>query len=437
MYDLAVIGVGPAGLEAISIAVKNGLKVVAFEEREVGGTCLNVGCIPTKAILHTSNLLKEINSSSKIGINLFAGADFDWGKILDRKMEIVNKFTKHLNSTLSKNITLVKGRAELMVNNDTIEIYAEDNIYEAKNILIATGSAPIELPGLPFDGKFVVNSDDILSMHKLPKRVAIVGSGAIGLEWAKILSDLGCSVKVIEKAPVLAPNLDIELSKRIERILKQGNIEFYKNDYITIVSNDLVTLNSGVAFDTDCIFVAVGRRPVVPRMLIGGCAEEFKLKPEFDGTTDFDNIYVVGDATGGLMLAHAASYQARQIMKKILSKDEAPNKLIPSVIYVTPEIASIGLREQDVEGLEGYKIKKIMVSSIAKSWCDNANEGFVKVILKDDLIVGAHVVGREASILISIFSILIDKKITVDEIEDMVFPHPSYAEAVLEVIKSA
>ena len=155
MYDLAVIGVGPAGLEAIQIAVKNGLKVVAFEDVEVGGTCLNVGCIPTKSILHSSNLLKKINSSSNVGINLFAAADCDWSRVLARKIEIVNKFTKLLNSSLSKKITLVKAQAELFINYDKLEIYADDNVYEAKNIIVATGSEAIGLPGLNFDGKCV------------------------------------------------------------------------------------------------------------------------------------------------------------------------------------------------------------------------------------------------------------------------------------------
>lgn len=436
MYDLAIIGLGPAGLEAAQIAIKNNLKVIAFEKNEIGGTCLNVGCIPTKSILHASNLLKEMQDCSKLGLNVFSAPTYNWQGILDRKMEIVNKFTKLLDMTLSKNITLVKGEAELNINYDNLEIFAEDNFYQAKNVIVCTGSNAVELPGLPFDGNFVINSDDLFKMQDLPKKMTIVGSGAIGLEWAKILSDFGVQVKLIEKAPVLSPNLDVELQKRVERILKQNKIEYFKNDFITSVSNDLITLNSGVAFDTDCILVAIGRKPVLPRLTISGCAEEYKLKPDSTGCCDIDNLYIVGDSLGISMLAHSAAHQARSVMNKILFDKPIVPKNSPSVIYITPEIASVGIREQDIQNNEEYKIKKILISAIAKSWCDNASDGLIKLIIKDNLIVGGHVVSKEASALISIINIFIDQKISVDEIENMIFPHPSFAEAIQEVIKN-
>ncbi len=436
MYDLAVIGLGVAGVEAVNIALKNGLKVVAFEEGELGGTCLNMGCIPTKAILHSSNLFDEIKDCEKSGINLFSSPSYNWQNILDRKIEIVNKFNKILSLTLPKRVDLIRAHAELSINYNKIEIYADDNMYEAKNVIIATGSKPIELPGLPFDGNFVVSSDDMLNMTTLPQKIAIVGSGAIGLEWAKILSSFGAEVKIIEKAPALAPVLDIDLQKRVERILKQNKIEYFKDDYIVSVSNDLVTLKSGRAFDADCILVAVGRKPNLPKITINGCSEEFILKPQKDCTTEIDNLYVAGDALGTSMLAHSASYQAHSIMNKILFDKPIIQKPSPAVIYTNPEIASIGVRQQDIASEEGYQIKKILISALAKSWCDNASDGLIKIIIKDDLIVGAHVVSKDASSLIAIFNILIDKKIPTDEVEDMIFPHPSFSEAVIEVIKN-
>jgi len=436
MYDLAVIGLGSAGLEAVQIALKNGLKVIAFEESELGGTCLNVGCIPTKTILHSAKFLKEMKECSKIGLNVFSEPSYNWQMILDRKTEIVNKFTKLLNSSLSKNITLVKTHAELFVEYDKIEIHADDNMYEAKNIIVSTGSKPIELKGLEFDNKFIINSDDLYNMQDLPKRMTIIGSGAIGLEWAMILSNLGVKVTMVEKAQSLAPNLDIELQKRVERILKLNNIEYFKDDYILNLNNDLITLKSGIAFETDCILVAVGRKPNLPKISLNGCNENFILKADEFGKTEFDNLFLIGDALGGTMLAHNASYQARLVMNKILFNKESKLKPIPNVIYITPEIASVGLREQDVIGNSDYKIKKIMISAIAKSWCENAIDGIIKVIIKDDLIVGAHVVSKEANNIIAIFNILIDRKIPIADIENMIFPHPSLAEAVLEVIKN-
>ncbi|MBQ8636160.1 NAD(P)/FAD-dependent oxidoreductase [bacterium] len=436
MYDIAVIGLGPAGLEAVSVALKHDLKVIAFEKDELGGTCLNVGCIPTKSILHTSQLIHDIKESSKLGINLFSAPDFSWQAILDRKSEIVNKFTKVLNSQLERNITIVKSSVELAINYDEAQIYADGKMYQAKNIIVATGSKPIELPGLPFDGDFVICSDDFYKMQSLPRRITIVGSGAIGLEWAKILSDLKVEVKLVEKAPNIAPILDVDLQKRAERILKANGVEYYKNDYIVKISNDLVILNSQTAFETDCILVAVGRTPVIPKTTMIGLGGEYVLRSDEYGFTDIDNLFVVGDAGGYSSLAHSASYQARAIVNRIVLGKPIIQKPIPSVIYTKPEIASIGLREQDIQGLEGYKIKKILMPSIAKSWCDDCADGILKVIIKDDFIVGAHIVAKEACEMISLFSVFIDKKISIDEITDMIFPHPSYAEAILELLKN-
>ena len=196
MYDLAVIGLGPAGLEAVDIALKNNLKVIAFEKNEPGGTCLNVGCIPTKALLYSSKMYSKMKNSSKLGIEI-QEIDFSFDKMLERKNNIVSKFTKILNSDLSKRITLIKQEAELLIDEDEVVISCEDNLYKAKNIIIATGSKPVELPELKFDGKFILSSDDLFSLVNLPKSITIVGSGAIGLEWAYILSNLGVDVNIV------------------------------------------------------------------------------------------------------------------------------------------------------------------------------------------------------------------------------------------------
>ncbi len=436
MYDLAVIGLGPAGLEACDIAIKNNLKVIAFENGDIGGTCLNQGCIPTKAILHCADLLNELKDSDKLGIQLFSSPNYDWHKILERKTDIVAKFSKVLEPSLKRNITLVKAKAEICVIDDEVQIAADDNYYQAKNVIIATGSRPVELEGLEFDHRFIINSDDLYGLKKIPKSITIIGSGAIGLEWAIIFSSLNVNVKIIEKAPNLAPLCDIDVQKRLERILKNRNIEFYKDDFIKDINKNIVTLNSEITFETDLILSCVGRKPILPEISISGCQENFKLKVYDDYSTDFDNLYVIGDANCEMMLAHAASYQAKSVMKKILFDVSVTKKPIPSVIYTSPQIASIGLREQDLEDKQNYQIKKILISSVAKSWCDNAQDGLVKVIIKDNLIKGAHIVSKDADLLIAIFNILIDKKIPIDEIDDMIFPHPSLSEIVNEVIKN-
>ena len=428
MFDLAVIGMGSAGIEAISVALKNGLSIVAFEENELGGTCLNRGCIPTKAILHSANLYQEMKNSDSVGINAH-NVSFDWEKILSRKSQITEKFQNAIKLSLSKKITIVNSKAKINIQNDEISIFAADNTYMTKNLIIATGSVPFELPDLKFDKDRILNSDDMYNLNELPNNVVIIGSGAIGLEWAEILSDFEKNVTIIEKAPTLAPNMDIDIQKRLERILKTKKISFYKNDFVSKIDNNKIILNSKKEIEFDKILVAVGRKKILPESNV-----EIKINDDF--STNFKNIFTIGDCSNSIMLAHNASWQARKVVDKILFNKTINKKLVPSAIYITPEIASIGIKEQDIENKEKYKISKFMVPSIAKSWCDNAVDGFVKVILKDDIIVGAHIVSKNAVELISIFNILIQKQIKKEEITDIIFPHPSYSEMILELIKN-
>ncbi len=436
MYDLAIIGLGPAGVEAAQIAIENSLNVIAFEKAILGGTCLNTGCVPTKAIIHSASLFKQISECDKLGINLFSSPSFEWSKMLDRKTNIVSKFNHALENMLSRKITLVKGEVELFINDTEVQIYSGGNMYKAKNIIIATGSKPVQLKDLHRDGKFIINSDDFYAMKSLPKTIGIIGSGAIGLEWAMILSNLNVDVVVIEKAKELSPSSDIDIQKRLERILKNNRISFYKDDFIKDIFDHRIELNSGVILELDCLLSAVGRVPVLPKITVAGCHERFRLKMRDSYETDIDNLFLIGDAAGEVLLAHAAQYQAKAVMNKILYNEKIIKKPVPSVIYTTPEIASVGLREQDIQDGSLYRIKKIPIGAIAKSWCDESTEGFVKVIISSEgLIKGAHVIGKDASNLISLFGVFIDKNIPVEEIRNMIFPHPSYSEIICEVLR--
>lgn len=434
MFDVAIVGLGPAGLEALKIAIKNNLKVIAFEKSFLGGTCLNQGCIPTKAILHSSNLYQEFLSAEEFGISV-KDINFNWNKILDRKNQIVEKFNKALALEFKKKAEIISASANLIIENDEILIEAEDNIYQAKNIIIATGSSPVELSCLEFDHQNILSSDDILNLETLPKSIAIVGSGAIGLEIAQFLNSFNVDVTIVEKAPNLAPNLDIDLQKRIERILKTNKIKYFKDDFIKCFKNGIVELNSSKQFEVEKILVAVGRKPNLPKISLAQSEIVANLQINDDCTCDFDNLYIIGDATKKTMLAHNASYQAKIVMNKILEKKKLSLKNCPAVVYLTPEIATVGLREQDIQNKDEYVIKKMLLGSLAKPWCEGAQDGLVKVIIKENKIKGAHIVSKNASILISIFNILIEKEIEVDEIEEMIFPHPCFSEVVPEVLR--
>ena len=437
MFDLAVIGLGPAGLEVVNIALKNKMNVIAFEENELGGTCLNVGCVPTKSLIHCAKVYKEISNSSKLGINLIKEPDINFELMLKRKDNIVSKFLKILNSGLSKNITLVKSHAELFIDDNEIVIVCDDNVYKAKNIIISSGSKPIELSNLRFDNKCIISSDDLFNLNQIPKSITIVGSGAVGLEWAQVFSFLGSSVSLVEKAPFVAPLLDIDIQKRIERVLRECGIDFYKNDFIQSYIDGEIVLKSGKKFCSDIILVAAGRKVNLPKISVLGCKENYKLNIYDDFRTDFDNLFVIGDATGGTMLAHNATFQAVCVMDVILKKSKMnATKSIPSVIYLTPEIASVGMIEQDIGNKDGYIISKVLLSSIAKSWCDEASSGFIKLIIKDNIIKGAHLVCPEASSLITLLSYFIDNNVIIDDIKKMVFPHPSYSELIKEALRN-
>jgi len=434
VYDVAIIGLGPAGLEAASIAIKNNLNVIIFEKEAIGGTCLNKGCIPTKTILHSANLYNDMKNCAEAGLSC-KDPSFDFGKIISRKDEIIKKFNNLLELNIEKKAKIIKDEAAVIIDNDEIIIEAKDNIYQAKNIIIATGSKPNELPDLKFDHKSILSSDDILDLKELPKSIAIVGSGAIGLEIAQFLKSFELDVTIVEYAPSLAPSMDIDIQKRVERILKKQGINYFKNDFIVEFNNGTVKLNSSKTFEAQKILVAAGRKPVLPEIRLSQSPSRVELKINPDCTCDFDNLYITGDATQHTMLAHSASYQAKMVMNRILGKKELNIKPCPAVIYLTPEIASVGLKEQDIENKNDYIIKKMMLTALMKPWCENKADGVIKVIIKDNKIKGAHIVSANASILISIFNILIEKEITLDEIDEFIFPHPCYSEVVQGVLK--
>ena len=247
---------------------------------------------------------------------------------------------------------------------------------------------------------------DVLKLDKLPKSVLIVGSGAIGIEWARIFSNFGVDVSIIELAPHLIPLADTEVSKRIERIFKQSNIKYYLNDSVEKIENKTVILKSGVVITPEIILSAVGRVPL----------------------NTYQNCVTLGDACGEIQLAHYAIHQAKNLALGIdFQKD-----LTPSIIYGEPEIAWVGLREQDCD--EDCKKVTLPISALGKSWCDDSTDGFIKLITLDGYIVGAHIVSKEASALIHEILIVIQHKISVEELKKVCFAHPTYSEGIFETI---
>lgn len=413
-FDLGIIGGGPAGYTAAFQARSKGLSVVLFEKDKVGGVCLNRGCIPTKAILHSAELYEEMKSATELGI-IAENLSFDYSKVVERKDKIVEKLRKSLELSLKNSgVVVVNAEAKIpphTMKNGENQVFANEEIYECKKIITATGSKPRDFDGLRFDHKFILSSDDILNLKTLPKSIVIIGSGAIGIEWARILSAFDVEVTVVEMADHLLPLADIEVSKRVERIFKSKKIKFYTSNGIekilTARNDKSVVLKSGEVLTPELVLLATGRTP----QPIENCD------------------ICIGDACGKIQLAHFAIKQAVAEIANI----EFNENLVPSVVYGCPEIAWIGKREQDLE--EGnYKKSNILISALGKSHCDNCSDGFIKLLSQNGKIVGAHIVSKEAASLIQEITIAMQNNIAIDDLKKVCFAHPTYSEGIFECL---
>lgn len=415
-FDLGIIGGGPAGYTAAFQARAKGLSVVMFEKDKVGGVCLNRGCIPTKAILHSAELYEEMKSAEILGITA-ENLSFDYSKVVEHKDKVVEKLRKSLELSLKNaGVVVVNAEAEVCTlqpslhdtNAPSIEqICANGETYECARVITATGSKPRDFEGLRFDHKFILSSDDILELKTLPKSIVIIGSGAIGIEWARILSAFDVEVTVVEMAEHLLPLADVEVSKRVERIFKTKKIKFYTSNGVEKVENRNVTLKSGEVLTPELVLLATGRTP-----------------------QPFENTEIcIGDACGKIQLAHFAIKQAVAEVSGI----EFNESLVPSVVYGCPEIAWIGKREQDLE--EGtYHKSNILISALGKSHCDNCSDGFIKILSQEGKIVGAHIVSKEASSLIQEIAIAMQNDLTIDDLKKVCFAHPTYSEGIFECL---
>lgn len=407
-FDYGIIGGGPAGYTTALYLVKQGKSVVLFEKDEVGGTCLNRGCIPTKILLHVAELYQSFKTAEKFGIYA-ENITFDYEKVAEHKNKIVEKLRKSLELAIKKSgIKVVKETAKVVSDN---LIKASGEEYSCGKIVVATGSKPRELKGLEFDHKFILSSDDILNLTKLPEKMVIVGSGAIGIEFARILSAFGVEITLVELASRLVPLADWEVSKRVERQFKMKKIKFYTETSIKSIENKVVTLSNDEKIEPDCILVATGRV----------CADDNKYEQ--------NNVSIIGDASAEIQLAHYAVSQAKKLVFDIpFDKD-----LIPSVIYGSPEIAWVGeVEKQDAD----TEFKKVVfpISALGKAHADDSIDGFIKILAKDNKIVGASIISNEASALIQQITIAIQNNISIDKLKEVCFAHPTYSEGIMEGI---
>lgn len=432
-YNLGIIGGGPGGYAAAIRASQKGLSVVIFEKNCMGGVCLNRGCIPTKIILHCSSLFKTLKKADKFGVNI-ESYGYDYEKIFERK----NELTKKIQNSLTK---LVESYGAVIVSKeakfiDEHLICAGEEIFECENIIIATGAKPVHSKEMTPDNEFIFDSDGFLNLEEIPENIFIIGSGAIGTEWARILSGFGKNVTVTEIAPNLLPCADAAVSQRLERLFKKDKIKFFTSVNAEKIEDRTVFLSNGIQLKPDIILCAAGREPVMPDFGTLKFEKSGKyLKVDENFATNYKNIYAAGDVNGILQLAHAATHQALSVVDFIVEKTPVHfEKLnVPSVVYGNPEIAWVGKTEKMLEG-EDYLVSNFPVSALGKAQADDEIDGFIKILSVENKIAGAHIVSPEASSLVQQFALMIDNGLSIDEVMKTTFAHPTYSEGVFESV---
>lgn len=432
MKDLIIIGAGPGGYELALAASKSGLTTLLIEENLVGGTCLHAGCIPTKTFYHSAKLLKEIKSFEEFGIK--GSFEFDFLKAKLKKAEIVESLHNGIKFQLkSQKVEMICGRGKLISKN---EVMVNGQIYSGKNIVIATGSSPINLNLPGFTSNDVITSTELLDINEIPKKLIVIGGGVIGIEFASIFKCFGSEVEIIEAEDRILPMIDREISKRLTAFLKNLGIKINLSSTAIKIENDLVFFNSkGETINTNFnkILVSVGRRANVDALGLDDVGLEYSkkgIKVDNNFKTNIDNIYAIGDVTGKMMLAHTATFSGYKILSQILGETKNINfNLVPSCIFTFPEVASIGLTEDDAKDMD-YKINKFLFKANGKAHTIGDVDGFVKIISSNNKILGVHIIGPSASDIIHEAAIIMNSNLSIKDAKNIIFAHPTLSEAL-------
>ncbi|MFA5478724.1 MAG: dihydrolipoyl dehydrogenase [Candidatus Muiribacteriota bacterium] len=437
MYDIAVIGGGPGGYVAAIYAALKGKKVILFEKDYVGGTCLNRGCIPTKTLLASAEIFEKILKADTYGI-IVNSPEPDFKKIFERKNNVVLKLRQGIEFLLKKRkVDIISSKVEL--TQDKIILDESGNKYQAENIIIATGSVPVELPFMKTDGNKILNSNHALELDEKPESVVIVGGGVIGVEFAGFYSAFGVKTDVVEMASEILPYCDEEVGKRMKLIMKKKKVGIHtKTSVISYKETDgsiELNLNNGKTLNAEKVIVATGRKPVTESIKIDIEKDGNFIKTDLYMRTSVPGIYAIGDVTSKIQLAHVASAQALTAVNTICgTEEEFDYSIIPSCVYSHPEISWCGLTEKQAEEKYG-KINKgyFRFNVLGRAQAAGEEDGFVKIISDNkDNILGVYIIGDKATELISESVLAMKNKLTVREWGKVMRPHPTYSEAVME-----
>ena len=447
-YDVIVIGSGPGGYVCAIRCAQLGLKTACVEGREtLGGTCLNVGCIPSKALLHASHQLHEAEHNfAKMGLKV-AAPKVDWAAMQAYKEDTIGQNTKGIEFLFKKNkIDWLKGWGSIPAAG---QVKVGDEVHEAKNIIIASGSEPSSLPGVEIDEKLVVTSTGALALGKIPKKMVVIGGGVIGLELGSVYSRLGAEVEVIEFLEEITPGMDGEVAKSFRRILGKQGLKFTLGAAVEGVSTTKTKAKvtyklrkdgSEHTVDADCVLVATGRRPYTDGLGLEALGVEMTdrgiIKTDANWSTNIKGIYAIGDAIAGPMLAHKAEDEGMAAAEVVAGKHGHVNYgVIPGVIYTHPEVANVGETEETLkdQGV-AYKVGKFSFMGNGRAKANFAADGFVKILADKatDRILGAHIIGPAAGDLIHEICVAMEFGASAEDLALTCHAHPTYSEAVRE-----
>ncbi len=454
-FQAVVIGGGPAGYVCAIRLAQLGLKTACIESRgSLGGTCLNVGCIPSKSLLNLSEEFHKVKDLSNKGIEV-GEVKLNLNKMMQSKDKAVTVLTKGVEFLLKKNkVAYFKGHGSFKSNNEILikDDQKKETIIQTEKTIIATGSVPVSLPGVEIDEKIIVSSTGALKLEKVPSKMVVVGGGYIGLEMGSVWSRLGSKVEVVEFLDHITPGMDKEISSEFMKILKKQGIKFnLQNKVETIKKNKTGVVVSTIDkdgnknnFECDVVLVSVGRKPNTEGLNLKSAGvsldDRNRIKTNKEFQTNIKNIYAIGDVIDGPMLAHKAEDEGIAVAENIVGQSGHVNyDTIPGVVYTSPEVASIGKTEEQLKELnKSYKVGKFSFMANSRAKAIDDTEGFVKILAdaQTDKVLGAHIIGPHAGELIAEIGVAMEFGASAEDIARTCHAHPTFSEAVKEAALS-
>ena len=454
-FQAVVIGGGPGGYVCAIRLSQLGIKTACVESKDaLGGTCLNIGCIPSKNLLNFSEKFYSAKNFSNLGIEV-GKVKLNLDKVMKNKDKAVDDLTKGIEFLFKKNkVTYYKGIASLKSSNQ-ISVTSSKNkeiIIETENVIISTGSEPVSLPGIKFDEKVIVSSTGALSLNTVPKKMVVIGGGYIGLEMGSVWSRLGSEVHVIEFLDHITPGMDKEISKEFMKILQKQGINFHLETKVESIKKNnkgVIILTSDknkkkINFNCDVALISVGRKPNTKNLNLSSVGvvldEKNRIKTDKNFKTNIKNIYAIGDVIEGPMLAHKAEEEGIAVAELLAGQSGHVNyDVIPGVIYTSPEVASVGKTEEQLKELKvKYKVGKFPFLANSRAKAINEPEGFVKILAdeKTDKVIGVHIIGPHAGEIIAETAIAMEFGASSEDIARTCHAHPTFSEAVKEAALS-